>query len=259
MDVGPDRLPLQNQEPIFSKTLRIESKTIFIDIKENESGPYLKIAERSTKGDRQTVIMALSGIRDLRDALDEALEKISTIQENQQTNIDNPVLFVSNLHVNSDEQMMTAYFGQVGEVLSVEILRELDGSSKGQALITYNDPRYAQEAVNTLDNTILEGVPIKCKLDRRKKLENKSINEHRVYVSKLNWDTTIEDLTTHFETIGLVTKCVIKTSRRGYRKQSSLGAGWVEYMDPRCATTAVAQLSGSILDGHEISVRVYYD
>ena len=38
--------------------------------------------------------------------------------------------------MNSDEQMMTAYFGQVGEVLSVEILRELDGSSKGQALVS---------------------------------------------------------------------------------------------------------------------------
>ena len=87
MDIGSERLPLQNQEPIFSKTLRIESKTIFIDIKENESGPYLKIAERSTKGDRQTVIMALSGIRDLRDALDEALEKISTIQVRYFTSI----------------------------------------------------------------------------------------------------------------------------------------------------------------------------
>ena len=54
-----------------------------------------------------------------------------------------------------------------------------------------------------------------------------------MYVSKLNWDTTIEDLTTHFETIGLVTKCDIKTFRSGYKKESSLGAGWVEYMDPR--------------------------
>ena len=71
---------IPRQETIFSKTLRVESKTIFVDIKENESGQYLKIAERSTKGDRQTVVMALSGIMDLRDALDEALEKISTIK-----------------------------------------------------------------------------------------------------------------------------------------------------------------------------------
>ena len=80
MSVPSDIPSLQIQEPIFTKTLRVESKTIFIDIKENESGHYLKIAERSTKGDRQTVVMALSGIMDLRDALDEALEKISTIK-----------------------------------------------------------------------------------------------------------------------------------------------------------------------------------
>ena len=73
---------------------------------------------------------------------------------------------------------------------------------------------------------------IRCRLDRRLKQEVKSINERRVYVSKLNLDTTSQDLTTHFETVGLVTKCEIKTTRRGSRKQNSLGAGWVEYMDP---------------------------
>ena len=70
---------IPRQETIFSKTLRVESKTIFVDIKENESGQYLKIAERSTKGDRQTVVMALSGIMDLRDTLNEALEKIKVL------------------------------------------------------------------------------------------------------------------------------------------------------------------------------------
>ena len=61
------------QSPLFSKTLRIESKTIFVDVKENSNGTYLKIAERSTRGDRSTVVMAVSGIQELRDALDEAL------------------------------------------------------------------------------------------------------------------------------------------------------------------------------------------
>ena len=38
--------------------------------------------------------------------------------------------------MNSDEQMVSAHFGQVGEVLRVDILRELDGSSRGQALVS---------------------------------------------------------------------------------------------------------------------------
>ena len=67
------------QAPIFSKTLRIEQKTIFVDVKENANGTYLKIAERSTRGDRSTVVMAISGIQELRDALDEALT-ITTAQ-----------------------------------------------------------------------------------------------------------------------------------------------------------------------------------
>ena len=69
-----------SSQPLFSKTLRIESKTIFVDVKENANGSYLKIAERSTRGARQTVVMAVSGIRELREALDEALEKLHATQ-----------------------------------------------------------------------------------------------------------------------------------------------------------------------------------
>ena len=69
-----------SSQPLFSKTLRVESKTIFVDVKENANGMYLKIAERSTRGERQTIVMAVSGIRQLREALDEALEQLNSTQ-----------------------------------------------------------------------------------------------------------------------------------------------------------------------------------
>ena len=37
--------------------------------------------------------------------------------------------------VNCDEQIIASHFSQVGEVVNVEVLRELDGASRGQALV----------------------------------------------------------------------------------------------------------------------------
>ena len=80
MEVSSDMPATQPEgEPEFSKTFRVESKTIFVDIKENGSGHFLKIAERSNNK-RRTVVLALSGLRDLRDALHEALEKFSSVE-----------------------------------------------------------------------------------------------------------------------------------------------------------------------------------
>lgn len=251
------------QPPVFSKTLRIESKTIFVDVKENSNGTYLKLAERSTRGDRSTVVMAISGVRELRDALNEVLEMESISEPKPPKPPESAALFVTSVPLDCNEIAIAEHFGQAGQVLNVEVLRQQNGTSLGRALVTYTDPYVAQYAKDFMDKTTLNGELVRCREDRKANQpkmpdQPRTINDHRVYVSNLSWKTTIQDLSKHFETIGLVTECDIKTTKKGF-KSTSLGAGFVQFMDSRCCATAIQELNNSELDGRMIAVREYYD
>ena len=49
----------------------MENKDVFIDVKKNKNGPYLKISERNGKF-RKSIILAASGIGPLQAALQQA-------------------------------------------------------------------------------------------------------------------------------------------------------------------------------------------
>ena len=85
----------------------------------------------------------------------------------------------------------------------------------------------AQEAINTLDNTVLGGLFIRCKHDRTLKQEPRAINERSVFVSNINWSTTEADVIKHLEVVGLVTRLEFKNSNKRRRCSAR-----VEYMDP---------------------------
>lgn len=57
---------------IASDKLHIENKTLFVDLKENDGGRFLQIAELSNDR-RSTVVIPMSGV----DAFIEALQKIA--------------------------------------------------------------------------------------------------------------------------------------------------------------------------------------
>jgi hypothetical protein len=55
---------------IFECRVRVENKDIFVDLKKNRGGVYLKISERNGNG-RNTVLMPASGIAKLKAVLEE--------------------------------------------------------------------------------------------------------------------------------------------------------------------------------------------
>ena len=59
-----------------SEKLHIENKTLFLDLKENEGGRFLQIAELSNDR-RSTVVIPLSGI----DTFMEALKRVAAAEE----------------------------------------------------------------------------------------------------------------------------------------------------------------------------------
>jgi hypothetical protein len=61
-------------ESIYEKVLRIENKDVFIDLKTNKGGMYLKISERKD-GNRNSILVPASGIARLTETLQELAAK----------------------------------------------------------------------------------------------------------------------------------------------------------------------------------------
>jgi hypothetical protein len=59
---------------ITSEKLHIENKTIFVDLKENEGGKFVQIAELSNDR-RSTVVIPFSGMGDFQEALQKLVQE----------------------------------------------------------------------------------------------------------------------------------------------------------------------------------------
>ena len=60
-----------------SKSIDIELKRFFFDVKENRKGKYLRITELS--GGRSSIVIPLGGVIEFRDRLGEVIEEASQI------------------------------------------------------------------------------------------------------------------------------------------------------------------------------------
>lgn len=72
-----------NQENLFSKILKLESKTYFLDVRKNKRGQFLKLTESSKQRPRQTVILSGHVVGMLQRVLDEA------VKSNHEPNVEN--------------------------------------------------------------------------------------------------------------------------------------------------------------------------
>ena len=66
-------------DTLYETMLKVENKDIFIDLKRNKSGVYLKISERSGSS-RNTVLIPISGITRLKKVLDDVSAASETIK-----------------------------------------------------------------------------------------------------------------------------------------------------------------------------------
>jgi hypothetical protein len=94
----PDRMQQSQQgasageEELATKTLHIQSKRFYLDVKQNRRGRFIKIAEVSAGGRKSRILMSMNVASELRDCLNTFDEYIRTLGEhnpnNQQTTED---------------------------------------------------------------------------------------------------------------------------------------------------------------------------
>ena len=68
-----------------------------------------------------------------------------------------PRLYVGNLSWNIRWQELKEYMKRAGNVIKADVMEEPSGRSKGCGIVTFATMEEAQHAVNTLNNTELDG------------------------------------------------------------------------------------------------------
>jgi hypothetical protein len=109
-------------EILYETMLRVENKDIFVDLKRNKSGIYLKISERNGNA-RNTVLIPASGISRLRNVLDDvAVASIKTkgiSRERKDRVTGDPDIvtrsvYVTGLTWDTEEDELIRHFSQAG-------------------------------------------------------------------------------------------------------------------------------------------------
>lgn len=159
-------------------------------------------------------------------------------------------VYVGNLAWSVQWQELKDHMRSAGEVEHVDILMEGRGRSKGCAIVKFQTVEDAQNAIDTLNNTELNGRSIFIREDREKRSTSKNSN-CRVYVGNLSWNVKWQDLKDHMKEAGEVVHADVLESYNG----RSRGCGLVEYSTEEEAQNAIDTLHDTELDGRMIFVR----
>lgn len=285
-------------EDLFGTMIKVENKDLFVDLKRNSSGVYLKLSERNGKS-RSTVLIPASGIIRLKAVLDEVslisskFTKISSERKNRIT--ENPgvisrSVYVSGLAWSTTGEGLSAHFAQAGPVVNSTVLyktRAGKSLSLGCGVVEYASTEEAVSAVNLLNNTELEGRTIKCREDRSvdtaedaaaaaveggaagastakparapKASVPVSAAEKVLEPNKV-FVTSLPWETTAEDLTSIFSAVgqVVAAEVLSTKKGRSLGHAVVEFAAPQSALEAIARVNGQELQGRNMVVREYF-
>ena len=120
---------MADNEEIFTTSFQAGRKRIYVDVKENHAGTYLKIKER---GDSQSnsILIPSGSIVELRNALDEAVQALESLDASKgggaggasaASPANQCVCHVSNLSWDTNDETLHELFSGYGEVVSAEV------------------------------------------------------------------------------------------------------------------------------------------
>mmetsp|Transcript_34160 Transcript_34160/g.80562 ORF Transcript_34160/g.80562 Transcript_34160/m.80562 type:complete len:208 (-) Transcript_34160:196-819(-) len=185
---------------IRRSTLQVEQKRIFLNLRENSRGRYLRIAE-VTGNNRSTIIIPSSGLIQFRGLLDEYIEYVTTAQMGQQAMMpmgefgvgaakkkkrgkkpmgsgengaegeggdgeEERRVFVGNLSWATTWQGLKDHFAGCGEVTRADVFMERSGRSRGCGIVEFANVDQAKAAMASMNNTELDGRLVFVREDR---------------------------------------------------------------------------------------------
>jgi hypothetical protein len=140
---------LANEEELASKTLHIQSKRFYLDVKQNRRGRFLKIAEVSSGGRKSRILMSMNVASELRDRLQTFDEQLRTLGEQS---------------IDDDDQLRSAVISRDDRKYYLDLKENERGRFLRISMVGINNPRTQiaipaqgiQELKGTLTNLIEE-------------------------------------------------------------------------------------------------------
>jgi len=257
--------------PIFVKALKVEMKDLFVDLRQNKNEMYIRISE-SDNMQKNTILFPASGVKLLRDALDEALQyaplnkQASKLQQKCSFDDDfnSRSVYVSGLEWNTTDEQFRTHMSCGGNVKSVFILRRGKLKSLSCGVVEYATSKMALTAIEILNDTVLNGRLIHCRKDRRQDADktvchhqiskSKVVDDRKIFCRNLSWDTTADVLCAYFSVLGKITGGEIITSKNGRH----LGMGYIEFENAAHVPLAIQELDKQVLDGRVMNISEYW-
>lgn len=270
---------------IYSTLLKIENKDIFIDLKRNGFGVYLKISERNGTN-RNTVLIPSSGILRLKKCLDEVAEasmSSKVVSRERKVRVAaNPEIVARSIYVtgitwDTTDEDLSAHYSSAGIVVNAVVLKKRRGqkeTSMGCGVVEFQSPEMAEFAVKSMATSQLKGRTVYCREDEpvqyyeddetnttptyendNKKTHQQDLSNHskKVFIGNLDYGTTVEDLHQTFIVCGNLVSKELLMSKKG----KPIGSGVVEFNSAAEAAACIAQLDGNIIRGRPIKLREY--
>merc|ERR1712216_1037184 len=176
-------------------------------------------------------------------------------------------IFVKNLDESATEDTIREMFAAFGEITSLALMTNEDGTSKGFAFLNFSDMDAAKKAVDAKNGEEFLGKPMfvgraQKKSERMAELKDKfdkikleRINKYQgvnLYVKNLDEGLDDETFTKEFAEHGQITSCKIMRDDKGQAE----GFGFVCYTTAEEATRAVTEMNGKIIGGKPIYVAL---
>ncbi|XP_020036438.1 polyadenylate-binding protein 4 isoform X7 [Castor canadensis] len=175
-------------------------------------------------------------------------------------------VYIKNFGEEVDDESLKELFSQFGKTLSVKVMRDTSGKSKGFGFVSYEKHEDANKAVEEMNGKEISGKIIfvgraQKKVERQAELKRKfeQLKQERIsryqgvnlYIKNL--DDTIDDekLRKEFSPFGSITsaKVMLEDGR-------SKGFGFVCFSSPEEATKAVTEMNGRIVGSKPLYVAL---
>ncbi|XP_052012602.1 polyadenylate-binding protein 4-like [Apodemus sylvaticus] len=175
-------------------------------------------------------------------------------------------VYIKNFGEEVDDRALKELFGQFGKTLSVKVMRDSSGKSKGFGFVSYEKHKEASKAVEEMNGKEIGGKAIfvggaQKKVQRQAELKRKFEQRKRERISRCqgmnlyikNLDDTIDDekLRKEFSQFGSITSAKVMLERG-----RSKGFGFVCFSSPEEATRAVTQMNGCIVGSKPLYVAL---
>ncbi|KAF1411811.1 Polyadenylate-binding protein 1, partial [Spheniscus magellanicus] len=166
-------------------------------------------------------------------------------------------VYIKNFGEDMDDERLKELFGKFGPALSVKVMTDESGKSKGFGFVSFERHEDAQKAVDEMNGKELNGKQIyvgraQKKVERQTELKHKfeQMKQDRItryqgvnlYVKNLDDGIDDERLRKEFSPFGTITSA--KVMMEGGR---SKGFGFVCFSSPEEATKAVTEMNGRIV------------